>query len=852
MPTTTLQNGSISDPGNQAPLKVPIGLQAVAQHDNAGIEIDTSDNSQTTKPELFDSFWDYAQLDGTRWNQLYPYRLAIWHKEGSKWVFNSSELTPFVLPVSPEALTISTPFAITTSVTLGGIVEEHNGAPLRMITIQATTGVNPLRGTATSPQFQSIGVSSIVGGIVGPIVNPNINFRTASSQTTPTVTPPNVINDFSGDIGKSTGYYQFFLLQKFLEAYVALKKTTKGRNYILALEMWKDQEVYLVSPVAFERHRGMDKPLEYTYTIQLKAWRRVRIANNGATLVSIYKPPAQDHNRLLQFISALQTVQSALEDARPLISGLISGVQNVLFTPIREVLLAAKGIVGIGISLIDLPSSIITEVAENILETKSIGKSLAGAASSVPGAISAEAQAISDAFSALSISSSKAETGAARTASTSSALTGASPANKIAQDPNSYYTYFKNIDPASLSIRPSTQKKIDDEKTRVRQFKREDYETRRDSIQSVINTVQNAVGAGNATYTRIYGLPTTTTTHVTTDFDYDILHNLNQALIEMNRLVVSSSINQDEISTLDYFAGLATQSGIAFTVPTSKFLVPFPYGHTLEQLSSLYLSTPDRWHEIAALNGLQAPYVDEIGFQLPLLTNGSGNSVTVSDASSLYINQPVWIGSSTVTRTNRHITKITQLGPGLWSVAVDGDANLDQYLLSSSAYLQAFLPNTVNSQQSIFIPSPDVADDTDFRQKSIPGIDYFDPLVRVGGIDLLLTPTGDIVITSDGDSRLAVGLTNIVQKVRLALGTVRGSLLHHKDYGFPIQIGQSVADLTAQDLLRMVKDLFRDDPTFSGVESAAILKAGPVLQINLSVGIAGTQKVIPISVSIPR
>ena len=56
---------------------------------------------------------------------------------------------------------------------------------------------------------------------------------------------------------------------------------------------------------------------------------------------------------------------------------------------------------------------------------------------------------------------------------------------------------------------------------------------------------------------------------------------------------------------IEAVAGLARASGIAFTVPTSKFAVPFPYGMTLEMLAAQYLGSRDRWMEIAALNGLR-------------------------------------------------------------------------------------------------------------------------------------------------------------------------------------------------------------------------------------------------------
>lgn len=825
------------------------GLAQIAQQTNNGIADVTPQNLQPFNLE--DPFWSYADLSqaGVRWNKLYPYRLSIWKRDGQQWVFYRNPLPPFTLPITPESLTVSTPFAITTTVTLGGIVEEHNGAPIRTITINATTGVLPLRGAPGSQLGTFNAFSPSI--LAAPLIN------AASSLTNPGLTPGNVLTDtdFSGSAGQGTGYYQFQLLQRFLEAYITLKKTNEGRDYILALEMWKDQEIYLVSPVNFERRRSAANPLEYQYMIQFKAWKRVKPNSNGAQLNSTFLPVAMDPSRFSQVLNKLVQARQILEAGRGVLNSVNLNLELTLFAPLRQATLFCKDTLGVVLTAVDLPGSIITELKEPILETLQVGKSIRNAVNNSGQDINAQfntnVQQISDAFSALSVSSSKSESGSSR-ASAAGALNSASPANKIASDPTNNYNFFQGIIPSNLNIRPAIQRKIDGERRRIRGLKRSDFESFRDSVQSVVNAFQDNVGANSATYTRVYGLSTTTTTRTPTDLDFDLLFAMNQVIIEMSRLAVSSQINQNEVEVMDYFAGLAQRSGIAFTIPTSKFLVPFPYGHTLEQLSRLYLGDPDRWHEIAALNGLQAPYVDEEGFVLPLLANGNANTVVVSDASNLYVNQPVWISSGTQLRSKRHITKIRKVSTTFFAIEVDGDSNLSTYLVANGAYLQAFLPNTVNSQQSIFIPSPQAADDTDFRQKAIPGVDYFDPLVRVGGVDLLLTPGGDLVITPDGDGRLAVGLTNIVQKVRLALTTIRGSLIQHPDYGFPIEVGQSTADLSAQDVLSACKDLFKDDPTFTGVESVAILKAGAVVRVSLSVGIAGTQKVIPITVELPR
>jgi hypothetical protein len=281
-----------------------------------------------------------------------------------------------------------------------------------------------------------------------------------------------------------------------------------------------------------------------------------------------------------------------------------------------------------------------------------------------------------------------------------------------------------------------------------------------------------------------------------------------------------------------------------------KLLVPFPYGYTLERLSQLYFNTPDRWHEIAALNGLEDPYVDETGFQLRLVANGNGNVIAVADSSQLFTQQLVWIGSRATLRTQRRITAIHVISADLSLVHVNGDPTMGQYRVNDAAYLQAFLPNTVNSLQQLYIPSDVTPDQDDFREKSIPGVNYFDPLVRVGGVDLLLTQDNDLVITPDGGGRLAVGLTNIIQTVKIALSTPQGTLLHHPEYGAPPLLGESTADITARDMLAAYKNLFKGNPTFSGVNSVSIVKNGPLARVTLGIQIAGVNKSIPVSVEV--
>src|SRR6516164_8819208 len=79
----------------------------IAQQSNGAIE-----NAAQSKKELQDRrFWDYATLDSTLWNKQFPYQLVLLQRQGQDWVRDDSEIPPFTLPVPPEALSISVPWA---------------------------------------------------------------------------------------------------------------------------------------------------------------------------------------------------------------------------------------------------------------------------------------------------------------------------------------------------------------------------------------------------------------------------------------------------------------------------------------------------------------------------------------------------------------------------------------------------------------------------------------------------------------------------------------------------------------------------------------------------------------------
>jgi hypothetical protein len=178
-------------------------------------------------------------------------------------------------------------------------------------------------------------------------------------------------------------------------------------------------------------------------------------------------------------------------------------------------------------------------------------------------------------------------------------------------------------------------------------------------------------------------------------------------------------------------------------------------------------------------------------------------------------------------------------------VTLDGLADLDIYKTQDLAYLHAYLPGTVNSQQKIFIPSNEKL--PDLPNIIQPASLTSDPLVGLSKVDLLLTESGDLAINSFGDFRFASGLTNLVQAVKIKIGTPRGSIPLHQEFGLGLKAGISNADIRVQDIYKSISKLIKQDPRFAGLSSLQIVLNGPTLTINMSVRIANNRGVYPLS-----
>ncbi len=809
-----------------------------------------------------DSFYyQPSEIDGMLWNQSLPYQLMFVKATddstytslapGTSVTYDETEFK-FTLPIPPQDLSINMPMATSVQATLNGIVEQHGGAPFRDIVLTGTTGITPIKNNAGPKDVPNQNpLPTIFAGTV------NAGAAAATSLVTTLKGTKQFFNNINEGLGdgdnriplKSTGYYQFRLLERFLESYQEIKKKAGTENKIigfdpkdlrLALCIWKDEAIYLCSGVNFMRKRSASNPMEYNYTLQLKAWKRVHLVKGVGIMESKHEFIARNPNLYSEIMTRISAANETLQSVGQIFKSVIQDPLNRLREITRETQLGLKLAANLTVNINDLPDTIKADVSQSLYKNWSM---LTRAIPSLPPV--APSILIEGMGKAYHIGVKRQE----QSSDPTKGLKSKSPS--VPTTRAELFKYFQRIRPSDIPLPSAVQKAIQAEKKRVSRLTRLDFEKARDEIRKVSADFADAIGAGGTTFNLIYNKEAPSFLKVPTDDEYGVLFALNEVATALDHLAASGTINEKVPNSIEYVAGLAQASGIAFRIPTSKFAVPMPYGVTLERLAVMYLNDANRWHEIATLNGLRAPYVDETGFSLPLLTNGDGRKLYVASKENLYINQLIWLSSTTQNKSKRRITNIQEIYPGYVEVSVDGEADLEDFTTTGLAVLEAFLPGTVNSQQIIYIPSNKEAPE-DPKTKAIPGIDEFDPLLQISGVDLLLTQTGDLAITPDGDCRLAYGLQNIIQTVKLALSTSYGSLIQHPQYGLQIELGESTADVTAQDVVKSAVALFEGDTTFTKVHSATVVKDGPSCTITIVVGVAGLSDLVPITFTVVK
>lgn len=847
--------------------------------------------------ESDDAFWKPLNIDPSKWDKLFPYRLLViditrpnkvvgggttggklttkqskvqragggidyvltQEKQNGSWELN--------LPITPQMLKITDQFAINTTATMRGIVEEHNGVKFKTITASGTTGIWPEKPTIGGTPKAPSSLQTIFGGTLSSfsnVLNDLKRVKRAFSGDYP-ATVSNAerpAQDSSTEF--STGYYQALYLGQFLERYAQEKKNPKNKNWRLVFDIPKQNQSFIVTPVNFTLEQNQQRPMESLWSVQFKAWKRIELESPFPAFQSLPKLTANIFQRIAGTISE---TRRALGSSINLIKAVRSDFQKPL-NVLRQTALAVKDLGGLAFSVIDLPRQLIDDFNSSISDSLNIignsfqrgpaggsggGSSATGVTATGLRASTQEARAGIAANQILAqssrnegLSQSAVNNGALGLGASQSLQTDAT--KSIFASPEEYFDLFDAVNIEDLTLSREQQEAVDREIEVIRLITIDDLKDFKQEIQNLALDLSNYFGAGDSTLSDIYGRPSPRSRVLPMSLEEnELLASLYEVIQMYDLLTATSEFDDFSIqSPLEFVGGLANEAGIDFDQSQSKFLVPVPFGLTIEEIAARYLGNPDKWVEIATLNKLSSPYIDEEGLIYELLSNGDGRQINVDDSGEmLYIGQRIILKSDNVSQFSRKIINVEKIGDGNYLVTLDGLPDLDVLTTNQNATIQLYLPGTVNSQNQIYIPS-DSPSEPDDRIRTPSHLDE-DLLTKISKIDWLLDDNGDIAINQLGDFRLANGLNNLVQALKIKVRTQKGTLMRHLDFGLGIEHGISIADIEAGDLIQTMSAMVESDPRFSGVERMDIRISGPTLAIDMAVRIANGSGIIPIT-----
>jgi hypothetical protein len=429
-----------------------------------------------------------------------------------------------------------------------------------------------------------------------------------------------------------------------------------------------------------------------------------------------------------------------------------------------------------------------------------------------------------------------------------------------------FYAVFDSITINSIKLTVEENNLVTDTTTTVSHYGKNDFLTLQSNIVAFRDTQADTLGLTDATYNSTFGRSPAAQQKTAQVQDIQFLATL-QSTVQNIDFVLANLFAVDTV--VDPFAlarANANNPDINIGSYSSGQLVRFQYGDDLESLATRYFGDPSRWLDIAIANGLQPPYIDEIGITIPLQANASGDQINIAATDSqgndnsarFYVNQTIFLTSTAVPFPNQvRVTNITQIpSTGDLVITLNNDS-LNLYTTANQAAVLVYTPDTINSHQFILIPSTQPLPNQ--RQDTVPWFLAQSPEAeKLLGIDLLLSPTDDLVFTPNHDFALSFALQNAVQAMRLKVVTELGELRYHQGFGLVNVIGNKNNNiaLVKSSITNSLVSQVSQDSRFDRIEALNIFyvanaNAAPALVIVMEVRLAGGRnQVIPITFSV--
>jgi len=434
-----------------------------------------------------------------------------------------------------------------------------------------------------------------------------------------------------------------------------------------------------------------------------------------------------------------------------------------------------------------------------------------------------------------------------------------------------FYSIFDTTLINSVRLTHEEQQLVDNKIQEVKSYTRGDFLYIRSKLQKERDDMADKVGTTDADYNRVFNRSPQAARVAIKNKDINKMLEIQEAIKSIDFILANSfSLSS---STIDPFAlakANANNPNIDIRTYNSGYLAKINYGEDLQSLAARTLGDADRWIEIAITNGLKAPYVDEIGEKILLISNANRNQVNISETDvnnllnidKLYVGQVILLQSNTQTfPEQRSIQNITQVPiSGEIILELTGEDDLDRYKVNEGAYIRVFKPNTINSSFFVVIPSQQPLDD-DLKSDTPWFLQGSDETEKRQKVDLSLDENGDLNFNSTGDLQLSFGINNAVQAIKMKMMVETGELRRHPEFG--LEPVQGMRNSTVSEVKRVITDsivkMIQSDERFADIYSLDVSYAdiydntsASVINVNLVVRLVGSGQLIPITFSINK
>lgn len=779
------------------------------------------------------------------WAENYPYRFIILKTQprssSGPQEISYDIVSSFRLPINPQQLSISSPFATRVTVTSNGILEESNGIPLKSIVIEGTTGVFITREKNEVNGAQDI---SILGTLFGGTIDAASSFinsvKSSISQfsNVGTSTGTESTSSASDALLQSTGYYQYNMLRMFLESYAELKKAASGGDYRLAFQMEKDRQIYLVAIGTMVHRKSAASPNEYLYTIPMTAWASISPGfRSAAVKESSIDSLARNLRTTRRLFNALRDLRKTTSAFKNIISSARADVESNIFGPVNDVILFTKDLLSIPRTIADFPKSLRDSLQTSVFANWD--------------ALRARYPDLNSQFNS-NVQSIKNQT-------SGSNQNGVSYNPFLASNPQGNQDIYNSsvfddlvltdtVEINSLPLSDAQQQAIDSYTEKSLSINQNNLDNLITELNNLSDTLAPTIAGASPTdeeWGILYSLADTIESIIAFTADGGTRNSVN-------RTAEAGFSSKRAVDALSFWTEFAAENDVNFIKPQAKLAIPFPFRSTLQEIAYRYMGDPTRWMEIAALNGLQAPYIDEDGFSYSFLNNGSKSSFNVNSNQNIFVGQSVFLYTNTINMNKRKILAINEISNTNFQIIVDGVADLAIYKTANVAKMKAFLPYTTNSMKEIFIPVSGTPGEDDVSTTPITFLQDTEEMIKFSKIDFLLDENYDLAVTSDNFVNLAYGKANLLQAARLKMATVTGANMLHSSYGGGTEVGTSVADLDIDTIISNTNTSFQNDPRFNAPSSITFNLDGNSLSMSVVAALRNSGGILPITVPLTR